>query len=214
MLAALGCRSAGAYRCRPTQLARHPDLRSALWRIGGGHPNPHRGSARPRELRPSPPGQRVMESVDCDCFLRARERILDRLSRERRSALMARVRSKHTKPEVAVRRLVRELGADYRLHDRTLPGHPDLVVAQAGKIIFVHGCFWHGHRRCRYGRLPKSRRTYWRPKIESNRLRDVQNRRTLRRLGWAILVILQCQLMNGDRVNHRLRAFLATPGCC
>jgi len=132
---------------------------------------------------------------------------MDRLTRARRSALMTAVRSKDTRPEFAVRKLLSGLGYRYRLHVETLPGKPDIAMPGARKVIFVHGCFWHGHKRCRWGSLPKSNLGYWRPKIAGNKARDVRNRRKLRRLGWRSLVVWQCEISNLARLQARLQAF-------
>ena len=132
---------------------------------------------------------------------------MDRLSREQRSRLMARVRCANTGPEMLVRRLVWKLGFRYRLHARDLPGKPDLVFRRSRRVIFVHGCFWHGHR-CRWGRLPKSRDAYWRPKIEATRRRDLVQAKALRRAGWSVMVVWQCQLKQISILEHRIRRFL------
>ncbi|MBN8734394.1 MAG: DNA mismatch endonuclease Vsr [Acidobacteria bacterium] len=103
---------------------------------------------------------------------------MDTLTAAARSERMSRVRHKDTRPELVVRRLLHGLGYQYRLHRSDLPGKPDLVFASRGKVVFVHGCFWHRHSaRCPLTRLPKSRLEFWRPKLEANRLRDEQNRR-------------------------------------
>ncbi len=117
----------------------------------------------------------------------------DRLSAQQRSALMSRIRSKHTQPELVVRRLVHVLGYRYVLHDARLPGTPDLVFPARRKVIFVHGCFWHGHR-CSRGFRPTSNAPYWAAKIERNRQRDREANRALRRLGWDVLVVFECAL--------------------
>lgn len=122
---------------------------------------------------------------------------------------MARVRSKDTRPELAVRRLVHAMGYRYRLHDRRLPGCPDLVFAGRHKVIFVHGCFWHRHQGCPRCRMPKSRRKFWEAKLEGNRKRDQASQRRLRRAGWGVMVIWECQLKDMDRVARRIRKFLA-----
>lgn len=134
---------------------------------------------------------------------------MDRLTSARRSALMAAVRSKHTKPELLVRRVVSKLGYPYRLHYKQLPGRPDLAVPRLQKAIFVHGCFWHGHGRCKLGALPKSKLAYWRPKIAGNRARDRRNIRAMRQRGWKTLVVWQCQTRNAERLEAQVRAFLA-----
>ena len=109
---------------------------------------------------------------------------MDTLTAPERSERMSRVRSKDTKPEMLVRSLVHRMGFRYRLHDRKLPGNPDMVFPGRGKIIFVHGCFWHRHReRCEFTRWPKSRMDFWGPKLEKNRQRDKIVGRELRKLG-------------------------------
>ena len=134
---------------------------------------------------------------------------MDTLTPGERSERMSRVRSKDTKPEMLVRSLVHRMGFRYRLHDRSLPGNPDLVFRSRGKIIFVHGCFWHRHgTTCEYTRWPKSRLDFWGPKLERNHRRDKVVRRKLRKLGWKVLVVWECQLKNREAVAERLRAFL------
>lgn len=121
---------------------------------------------------------------------------------------MGRVRSKNTGPELAVRRLAHGMGYRYRLHDARLPGKPDLVFSGRRKVIFVHGCFWHGHTGCRYARLPKTRVDYWREKFACNKNRDAVVRRKLRALGWRSLVVWQCELKRPERLAEKLRDFL------
>jgi DNA mismatch endonuclease (patch repair protein) len=121
---------------------------------------------------------------------------------------MALVKSKDTKPEIAVRRLIHRMGYRYRLHSRVLPGHPDLVFPTRKKVIFVHGCFWHRHEGCPNTRLPKSRLDFWKPKLEKNRKRDLAKQRKLRRQGWRMLVVWECQINNEKKLSGRLRAFL------
>ncbi len=134
----------------------------------------------------------------------------DAISKSRRSANMAAIRSADTKPELIVRRLVYSLGYRYRLHRKDLPGKPDLVFGPARKIIFVHGCFWHLHPKsgCLDSRIPKSNTAYWRPKLLRNVARDQRNRRELRRLGWRVLVIWECETRNPVRLQRRLTEFL------
>src|SRR6202051_3411575 len=109
---------------------------------------------------------------------------------------MSAVHSKDTKPEMAVRRVVHALGFRYRLHYASLPGRPDLVFPSRGKVIFVHGCFWHRHARCRYATIPKTRTDYWQDKFSANTERDRRNKRELKRLGWEVLIVWQCELKN------------------
>ena len=132
---------------------------------------------------------------------------MDNLSRLERSQQMSLVRSKHTKPELFVRRLVHGLGYRYRLHQADLPGRPDLVFRSRRKVVFVHGCFWHGHK-CRLGRMPKSRLDYWNPKIAGNRQRDIRTLRRLRRMDWKALVLWECQLHNRDALANTIQTFL------
>lgn len=133
---------------------------------------------------------------------------MDTLTPTQRSERMSRVRSKDTKPEMAVRRLVHGLGYRYRLHGRKLPGHPDLVFASRRKVIFVHGCFWHRHPRCKNTRLPKSKLDFWKPKLEDNRKRDLKSQRMLRKLGWAYLVIWECEVNGTEVLTKRIIDFL------
>lgn len=135
--------------------------------------------------------------------------MVDRLSSEARSQLMAAVGGKDTAPELAVRRLLHALGYRFRLHRRDLPGTPDVVLPRHGKVIFVHGCFWHGHRGCRLGRPAKSRIEYWGPKIAGNRARDARKAAALRRAGWSVATVWQCETRNINKLANRLRRFLA-----
>lgn len=123
---------------------------------------------------------------------------------------MALVRSRDSKPEMILRRMIHALGYRYRLHRRDLPGTPDLVFPSRRKAIFVHGCFWHRHN-CPLGnRMPKSRVDFWAEKFNANRLRDQRNLRRLRRDGWAILVVWECQIRpsNLDRLQKKIVDFL------
>lgn len=133
---------------------------------------------------------------------------MDTLKPAERSARMALVRNKDTKPELLVRRLVHGMGYRYRLHRRDLPGTPDLVFPSRKKVIFVNGCFWHRHNGCALARLPKSRGEFWLPKLNANVERDVRNVRELRRLGWHVLTIWECQLGDIAKLPNRIRRFL------
>lgn len=121
---------------------------------------------------------------------------------------MAAVGNKNTGPELAVRRLVHAMGRRYVLHDPRLPGRPDLALPRWGKVVFVHGCFWHRHRGCRKATVPKSRVRYWTQKFEDNEARDLRNRRALQRLGWSVLVVWECELSHPCRLQRKLRRFL------
>lgn len=134
--------------------------------------------------------------------------ILDRVTTERRSWIMSRVKSKNTTPEITVRKLLHRLGYRYRLHDSKLPGKPDLVFRSRFKAIFVHGCFWHGHKNCSKACIPKTRQDFWHEKMQKNAKRDEENEKALARLGWKYLVIWQCQIKDVNDLKKRLIAFL------
>jgi DNA mismatch endonuclease (patch repair protein) len=136
---------------------------------------------------------------------------LDNVDTAKRSSIMARVKGKDTKPEMAVRRLVYSLGYRYRIHSAQLPGKPDLVFPGRRKVIFVHGCFWHRHRDCANARLPKSREEFWLPKLEGNHLRDIRNEKMLRDDGWRVLTIWECELGDPQKVTQRIKNFLDAP---
>lgn len=120
---------------------------------------------------------------------------------------MAAVHTSNTGAEIAVRSIAHRLGYRYSLGRKDLPGKPDLTFVSRRKVIFVHGCFWHGHA-CRYGRLPKSRLSYWEAKIVSNRMRDRKQVRELRRGGWGVMVVWQCQLKKRIVLEGRIGRFL------
>jgi DNA mismatch endonuclease, patch repair protein len=132
---------------------------------------------------------------------------MDILTAAERSARMALIRSTDSRFELRVRTALHKRGYRYRKHDRKLPGKPDLVFSSRQKVIFLHGCFWHGHR-CRLGRLPKSRREYWIPKINGNRARDEKDQKVLRKLGWKSLTVWECELKSFDKLMTRIERFL------
>jgi DNA mismatch endonuclease (patch repair protein) len=133
--------------------------------------------------------------------------MMDNRTPESRSALMSRIGSKHTAPELAVRKLLSGMGYRYRLHRRDLPGKPDIVFVSRKKAIFVHGCFWHGHG-CRIGKLPKSRIEFWTDKMKMNRKRDRLNEHALRSAGWRVLTVWQCEIKNEVPLREKLVKFL------
>lgn len=136
----------------------------------------------------------------------------DPLSPKERSERMSRVRSKDTKVELFVRKLVYSLGYRYRLHVKALPGSPDMVFAGRKKVIFVHGCFWHRHdENCALTRWPKSKLEYWKPKLERNKERDKSNQSQLQILGWKVLIVWECEFKtskNNMALARRIQAFL------
>ncbi len=134
--------------------------------------------------------------------------MVDTCNPETRSRIMARVRGKDTQPELRLRRMLHGMGYRYRLHVGGLPGKPDIVFPSRRKIVFMHGCFWHGHR-CRAGqKRPASNTAYWDVKLAKNTTRDKCNRRRLRELGWRVLVIWECQMRDEARLGKRLVDFL------
>lgn len=127
---------------------------------------------------------------------------------------MAAIRSKGTGPEMVVRRLLTAMGYRYRLHGRALPGRPDLVFASRRAVVFVHGCFWHRHA-CRFGRVtPRTRQAFWQAKFDDNVARDRRTRARLRREGWRIFVVWECQLSNIEKVAEQLQRFLDVTTRC
>lgn len=119
---------------------------------------------------------------------------MDIIDKASRSALMAKVKSKNTKPEMQVRLYLHARGLRYRLHDKSLPGCPDIVFKSKKIALFVNGCFWHGHEGCKRSGLPKTRREFWEEKIGENKRRDARIDSQLRELGWESIVIWQCEL--------------------
>ncbi len=126
---------------------------------------------------------------------------MDNTSPKVRSAVMGRIRSRHTKPEIAVRRYLHGAGHRFRLHRTDLPGKPDLVFPARKVAVFVHGCFWHQHG-CRLSHVPASRQDYWEPKLAGNSQRDDIACRALERLGWRVLVIWECETRDLSRLQH------------
>lgn len=146
------------------------------------------------------------------CSWRGRWRVVDHVDRAKRSLIMAAVHSENTSPEIAVRKIVHGLGYRFRLHVGKLLGRPDLVFTSRRKVIFVHGCFWHRHRNCRYTTSPKTRRKFWEAKFTANVKRDRRVQRELRRTNWAVLTVCQCELQNRERLARRLDDFLSNQG--
>jgi DNA mismatch endonuclease (patch repair protein) len=133
---------------------------------------------------------------------------MDIISKERRSWNMSRIRSANTQPEKLVRSLLHRLGYRFRLHVPELPGRPDVVLPKYGYIIFVNGCFWHRHRRCKFAYTPKSRVRFWTTKFRGNVARDRQKIKELRRKGWRVFVIWECETADPGRLTQRLTRML------
>lgn len=124
----------------------------------------------------------------------------DIYSKEKRSNIMSKISGKETKPEIIVRKYLFAQGFRYRKNDGRYPGTPDIVLPKYNTIIFVHGCFWHGHD-CKAGKLPDTRKEFWRNKISNNQQRDLQNRKKLVKDGWNILTVWECEIKNkSDRL--------------
>lgn len=119
----------------------------------------------------------------------------DKISTKQRSSIMSKIKSKDTKPEITVRKHLHGLSYRFRLHDKKLPGKPDIVLKKYKSAIQVRGCFWHQHG-CKYSNVPKSNKTYWIPKLKQNKKRDRLNDKKLKKLGWKIIVIWECKLQN------------------
>jgi len=136
---------------------------------------------------------------------------VDNVSRIERSKQMALVRSKNTKPEMLVRRLVHGMGYRYRLHQTDLPGRPDLVFRSQRKVVFIHGCFWHQHEGCPRAARPTSNVDFWVKKPDRNIQRDRENLQALLESGWRVLVVWECQA-NEERLRGELERFFSTLG--
>lgn len=135
---------------------------------------------------------------------------MDTMTPELRSRLMSRIKAKDTKPEMLVRSAAHRLGLRFRLHDKQLPGKPDLVLPKHRTVIFVHGCFWHRHG-CKLASNPKSRQDYWAPKFESNVRRDAEHRAALEAAGWRVVVIWECEAKVAAELDARLIQFFGLP---
>jgi DNA mismatch endonuclease (patch repair protein) len=136
---------------------------------------------------------------------------MDTISKKKRSDVMSRIRAKNTRPEIAVRKILHRMGLRFRIHKSDLPGKPDICLPKHKAVIFVHGCFWHGHSGCSNARLPKSNRAYWIPKIKRNAERDKIHKTALRKAGWKVITVWECELKNMHRLDKRLRGFFNKP---
>jgi DNA mismatch endonuclease (patch repair protein) len=125
-----------------------------------------------------------------------------------RSEIMSRIRSRDTLPEITVRSLAHRLGFRFRLHRRDLPGTPDLVFPRLRAVLFVHGCFWHGHRQCRRAFVPRTRTDYWLEKLSRNRIRDEEAVQLLRKAGWRVMIVWECETGDTAVLGLRICEFL------
>ncbi len=131
----------------------------------------------------------------------------DRITKEQRSRNMARVKNKNTAPELKVRKILHRLGFRFRLHRSDLPGNPDIVLPRHHKIIFVHGCFWHGHS-CPRGKRPSTKQDFWNHKLDSNIKRDKTNQKKLKELGWKVLVLWECAVKDTQKLEEKILDFM------
>lgn len=134
---------------------------------------------------------------------------MDVFSSEKRSWIMSRVRGRDTKPKVLVRSIVHRLGYRFRLHRKDLPGCPDIVLPGHKKVIFVHGCFWHGHLRCKRATRPTTNTDFWDKKLDLNIDRDKRFQDELKSMGWRFLVVWQCETRDLEKLLQRLERFLS-----
>jgi len=126
-------------------------------------------------------------------------------SKEVRSYNMSQIRSKNTQPEILLRKFLHAQGFRFRLHNKKLPGTPDIVLPKLNTVIFVHGCFWHHHKDCRFAKFPVNNSTYWTPKILKNISRDKENKKGLKKSGWKVITVWTCKLKH----QHILKTFAA-----
>jgi DNA mismatch endonuclease (patch repair protein) len=132
----------------------------------------------------------------------------DVFTKSKRSEVMSRIKGCNTKPELAVRSLLHRMGYRFRLHRADLPGKPDIVLSRYKTVIFVHGCFWHRHKDCRFAYTPKSRTEFWMKKLESNVIRDIQVKSGLELLGWRVITVWECELREPEQLYSRFKTSL------
>ena len=128
----------------------------------------------------------------------------DIYSKSKRSQIMSKISGKETKPEIIVRKYLFSKGFRFRKNDKRLPGKPDIVLSKYRTVIFVHGCFWHGHD-CKAGKLPKTRKDFWNKKISDNRKRDFRNIMEMQEQGWRVIIVWECDLKNKSKFESRMR---------
>lgn len=133
---------------------------------------------------------------------------MDIVTKEKRSWIMSRIRSRDTKPEFIVRSMLHRMGYRFRLHRKDLPGRPDIVLPRHGTAIFVNGCFWHRHKGCRLSYEPKNRKRFWQKKFNDNVERDKKVRRELKELGWRVIIIWECQTRAAEALSGKLKILM------
>ena len=123
---------------------------------------------------------------------------------EQRSRNMSAIKSKNTKPEIKVRKVLHSMGYRFRLHRKDLPGSPDIVLPKYKTVIFVHGCFWHRHENCKYASTPKTRKEFWESKFKANVKRDLEIQEKIKNIGWQSSVIWECELKDIDNLRDKI----------
>lgn len=134
--------------------------------------------------------------------------IADIYSKEKRSNIMSRIRGTKTKTEELVRKFLFSKGFRYRINDKRYPGKPDIILPKYHTIIFIHGCFWHGHENCKAARLPETNTDFWKDKISDNKVRDQKNIEKLKNDGWNVIIIWQCEIKNKTNREKRMELLL------
>ena len=127
---------------------------------------------------------------------------------EQRSRNMSAIKSKNTKPEIKVRKVLHSMGYRFRLHRKDLPGSPDIVLPKYKTVIFVHGCFWHRHENCKYASNPKTRKEFWENKFKTNVKRDKEIQEKIKNIGWKSVVIWECEVRNIESIEEKIKRFL------
>ncbi len=129
---------------------------------------------------------------------------MDNLTKEQRKLCMTKIKAKDTQPEIAVRKVLSRLGERYRLHNSKLAGKPDIVIVKTKKIIFINGCFWHQHKNCKKQAIPKANKKYWEPKLKRNIEKQAQDIKLLKKQGWEVYKIWECQTNNEDKLTQKI----------
>ena len=147
-------------------------------------------------------------------YFQAQTLMADRITPEQRHYTMSRIRSENTKPEIIMRHALWRLGFRYQVNDKRLPGKPDIVLPKYRTVIFIHGCFWHGHRDCKFYTVPKTNTEFWTAKVARNQERDQEVWRQLEAKGWAVIIVWECQLKKAalDETIGRVRAEILRNG--
>ena len=133
---------------------------------------------------------------------------MDNLTKAQRTLCMTEIKAKNTKPEIAVRKILSKFGARFRLHNSKLAGKPDIVMMKAKKIIFINGCFWHQHKNCKKQAIPKANKKYWEPKLQRNIEKQTQDIKLLRKQGWKVYKIWECQTKDENRLTQKISKIL------